>query len=324
MPLSMPPLRPLLLKFITLPPPPPARAALASTLGLLCPLVAPTFWRPQSTPLLPRTRPSALRHQVVKSWQLSIAAPPSTFFSNLLANAQEAYVAVSSFAGDTSRSTYSGDLLSTVGNEDGQGSSWVGPTQLLGWPRHGLGQLLPLSDTSRSTSPKKTPIGRCDTHNLRPAGHEIVLGAKPGLLLQGNPRYFVPLINCPETGMGLIRLLPPPTLHNRIYPIHLATNSDIPTSNRVPTSPDTRLQDHERLGHISFKRMSQLNIDGITPPTSKRLKPMTCPVCITSHHRFQLRLERLDVQTDQHHLLLPTVQPNPGKTFTRIFPVRYA
>ena len=156
MPLSMPPLRPLLLKFITLPPPPPARAALASTLGLLCrhrlvqltkpastlgllcrhrlvqltkpastlgllcPLVAPTFWRPQSTPLLPRTRPSALRHQVVKSWQLSIAAPPSTFFSNLLANAQEAYVAVSSFAGDTSRSTYSGDLLSTVGTEDGQ------------------------------------------------------------------------------------------------------------------------------------------------------------------------------------------------------------
>ena len=146
MPLSMPPLRPLLLKFITLPPPPPARAALASTLGLLCrhrlvqltkpastlgllcPLVAPTFWRPQSTPLLPRTRPSALRHQVVKSWQLSIAAPPSTFFSNLLANAQEAYVAVSSFAGDTSCSTYSGDLLSTVGTEDGQGSSWVGPT----------------------------------------------------------------------------------------------------------------------------------------------------------------------------------------------------
>ena len=156
------------------------------------------------------------------------------------------------------------------------------------------------------------------------AGHEIVLGAKPGLLLQGNPRYFVPFINCPETGLWLIRLLPPPTLHNRIYPIHLATNSDIPTSNRVPTSPDTRLQDHERLGHISFKRMSQLNIDGITPPTSKRLKPMTCPVCITAHHRFQLRLERLDVQTDQHHLLLPTVQPNPGKTFTRIFPVRYA
>ena len=46
----------------------------------------------------------------------------------LLANAKEAHVAVSSFAGDTSRSTYSGDLLCTVRTEDGQ--------------------LLPLSDTS--------------------------------------------------------------------------------------------------------------------------------------------------------------------------------
>ena len=117
------------------------------------------------------------------------------------------------------------------------------------------------------------------------AGHEIVLGAKLGLLLQGNPRYLVLLINCPETGPWLIRLLQPPALHNRISPIHLATKSDIPTSSQVPTSPDTRLQDHERLGHISFKRMSQLNIDGITPPTSKRLKPMTCPVCITAKAR---------------------------------------
>jgi hypothetical protein len=91
------------------------------------------------------------------------------------------------------------------------------------------------------------------------AGHEIVFGAKPGLLLQGNPRYLVLLINCPETGPWLIRLLQPPTLHNRISPIHLATKSDIPTSSQVPTSPDTRLQDHERLGHISFKRMRQLN-----------------------------------------------------------------
>jgi hypothetical protein len=46
----------------------------------------------------------------------------------LLANAKEAQVAVSSFAGDTSRSTYSGDLLCTVRTENGQ--------------------LLPLSDTS--------------------------------------------------------------------------------------------------------------------------------------------------------------------------------
>ena len=157
------------------------------------------------------------------------------------------------------------------------------------------------------------------------AGHEIVFGAKTRSSPSREPTLLGALDQVAiNLSLGLIRLLPPPTLHNRIYPICLATNSDLPTSNRVPTSPDTRLQDHERLGHISFKRMSQLNIDGITPPTSKRLKPMTCPVCITSHHRFQLRLERLDVQTDQHYLLLQTVQPNPGKTFTRIFPVRYA
>jgi hypothetical protein len=31
--------------------------------------------------------------------------------------------------------------------------------------------------------------------------------------------------------------------------------------------------------------MRQLDIDGITPPTSKRLTPITCPVCITAKAR---------------------------------------
>ena len=178
----------------------------------------------------------------------------------LLANAKEAHVAVSSFAGDTSRSTYSGDLLCTVRTEDGQ--------------------LLPLSDTSSALVVPDAKRPLWSVRHAQLAGHEIVLGAKPGLLLQGNPRYFVPFINCPETGLWLIRLLPPPTLHNRIYPIHLATNRIAQS-----ISQDTRLQDHERLGHISFKRMRQLEIDGITPPTSKRLKPITCPVCITAKAR---------------------------------------
>jgi hypothetical protein len=116
----------------------------------------------------------------------------------LLVNAKEDHVAVSSFAGDTSRSTYSGDLLCTVRTEDGQ--------------------LLPLSDTS---SALVVPDAKRPLWSVRHAQLEIVLGAKPGLLLQGNPRYFVPFINCPETGLWLIRLLPPPTLHNRIYSIHL-------------------------------------------------------------------------------------------------------
>ncbi len=183
----------------------------------------------------------------------------------LLANAQEAHVAVSSFAGDTFRSTYSGDLLCTV--------------------RTGDGQLRPLSDTSSALVVPDAKRPLWSVRHAQLAGHEIVLGAKPGLLLQGNPRYFVSFINCPETGLWLIRPLPPPILHNRIYPIHLATDIDRPPCGRVQVSQDARLQDHEHLGHISFKRMRQLNIDGITPPTSIRLKPITCPVCITAKAR---------------------------------------
>ena len=131
---------------------------------------------------------------------------------------------VSSFTGDTSRSTYSGDLLCTVRTENGQ--------------------LLPLSDTSSALVVPNAKRPLWSVRHAQLAGHEIVLDTKPGLLLQGNPSYFVPFVNCPETGLWLIRLLPPPTLHNRIYPIHLSTNS---------LAHDTRLQDHERLGNISVR-----------------------------------------------------------------------
>jgi hypothetical protein len=105
----------------------------------------------------------------------------------LLANAKEAHVAVSSFAGDTSRSTYSGDLLCTVRTEDGQ--------------------LLPLSDTSSALVVPDAKRPLWSVRHAQLAGHEIVLGNRPGLLLQGNPRYFVPFVNCPDTGLWLIRLL---------------------------------------------------------------------------------------------------------------------
>jgi hypothetical protein len=86
----------------------------------------------------------------------------------LLDNAKEAHVAVSSFAGDTSRSTYSGDLLCTVRTEDGQ--------------------LLPLSDTSSALVVPDAKRPLWSVRHAQLAGHEMVLGAKPGLLLQGNPR----------------------------------------------------------------------------------------------------------------------------------------
>ena len=172
-------------------------------------------------PLLPRTCLSALIHQSGEILAIVDRGTSKHMLQcrTLLANAQEAHVAVSSFAGDTSRSTYSGDLLCTIHTEDGK--------------------LLPLSDTSSALVVPDAKRPLWSVRHAQIAGHEIVLGAKPGLLLQGNPRYFVPFINCPETGLWLIRLFLPPTLHNRIYPIHLATNSDIPTSKRVPTSPDT-------------------------------------------------------------------------------------
>ena len=67
----------------------------------------------------------------------------------LLANANEAHVAVSSFAGDTSRSTYSGDLLCTVRTENGQ--------------------LLPLSDTSSAlvVPDAKRPLWSDSTRSTR-------------------------------------------------------------------------------------------------------------------------------------------------------------
>ncbi len=94
----------------------------------------------------------------------------------LLANAKEAHVAVSSFAGDTSRSTYSGDLLCTVRTENGQ--------------------LLPLSDTSSALVVPDAKRPLWSIRHAQLAGHEIVLGNRPGLLLQGNLRHFVPFINC--------------------------------------------------------------------------------------------------------------------------------
>jgi hypothetical protein len=82
---------------------------------------------------------------------------------------------------------------------------------------------------------------------------------------------------------------------------------------RASTSQDRRLQDHERLGHISFKRMRQLDIDGITPPTSKRLKPITCPVCIPVKARRANRPAPSPSSIYQRFLFFP-----PSKDFINI------
>ena len=81
----------------------------------------------------------------------------------LLANAQESHIAVASFSGDTSRSTYSGDLLCTVRTEDGK--------------------LLPLSDINSALVVHDAKRPLWSVRHAQQAGHEIVFGNKPGLLL---------------------------------------------------------------------------------------------------------------------------------------------
>ena len=69
----------------------------------------------------------------------------------------------------------------------GRPNFWVGPT--MGWANYFLSAIHLVEP-----HPKR-PLW--SVRHAQLAGHEIVLGAKLGLLLQGNPRYLVPLINCP-------------------------------------------------------------------------------------------------------------------------------
>ena len=104
------------------------------------------------------------------------------------------------------------------------------------------------------------------------AGHRIEFGQNPGLYILGNRNYFVPFTTCPNSGLWLIKLLPPPTKHNRIYASNNVTEDALSQALTQPAT-DTRLEDHAKLGHISFKRMRELDIQGITKtPPAKRLK----------------------------------------------------
>jgi len=56
-------------------------------------------------------------------------------------------------------------------------------------------------------------------------------------------------------------------------PTHFLTANTETTDIEIP---DTRITDHQRLGHPSFKRMKDLDIDGITTiPTGKRMNPIS-------------------------------------------------
>ena len=116
-------------------------------------------------------------------------------------------------------------------------------------------------------------------------GHNIIFGSQPGIEVLGNPHDFIPFIQCPQSGLWLLKLYPPQ--HNKVYPVF---NNTTPTQASQALTQEQRLNDHQRLGHISQKRQRELDIEGITKPSKKaRLTPLTCPVSITAKLRRHAR-----------------------------------
>jgi len=83
---------------------------------------------------------------------------------------------------------------------------------------------------------------------------------------------------CPTTGLWLmIHLLPPATVTSRIYSIpatalnastdfdrsKLADSHTAELDHHDAETIDTRLSDHQKLGHPSLKRMRHLDIEGL-------------------------------------------------------------
>jgi len=177
----------------------------------------------------------------------------------------EKHSSVASFLGASSRSTLKGSLSCTVMIDKRQ--------------------LLHLHNTVSALIVPDTVHNLLSVHQLQKAGHTVVLGHKAGIQIDSHKEHFVPFTVCPITGLLLLFPLPPPTATNRVYTVH----SRLLTANTETTDieiPDTPITDHQRLGHPSFKRMRDLDIDGITTiPTGKRIKPISCPVCIASKMR---------------------------------------
>jgi hypothetical protein len=177
----------------------------------------------------------------------------------------EKHSSVASFSGTSSRSTLKGSLSCTVTTDKKQ--------------------LLHLYNTDSALIVPDTIRNLLSVHQLQKAGHTVVLGHKAGIHIDSQNAHFVPFTVCPTTGLWLLNLLPPPTATNRVYkvPTHLLT-ANAETTDIENT--DTRITDHQRLGHPSFKRMRDLDIDGVTIiPAGKRMKPISCPVCIASKMR---------------------------------------
>ena len=116
---------------------------------------------------------------------------------------------------------------------------------------------------------------------LQAAGHEIVLGKSAGLLIDSNPRQFVPFQRCTRTNLWILQAYPyqpsKSNKDNKAYAFH----GDDATAEM--------LDQHRQLGHPSFKRMRQLSFDQDSRPTKRiaRGSLPSCPTCITAKMRHR-------------------------------------
>ena len=212
------------------------------------------------------------------------------------------HTAVASFSGSTSRATLKGSFTATV----------LTTAQK---------RILLLDRDSALVVPDATQT-LYSIAQARLNGHHVHFGSSPGLAVHGNENSFVTFILDPHTNMYLLPLTPPPSHYNGTYPYAnpsgptantstttapntgrspptrgSAFTQPSPTSSRgsaftappstrtpqlVETERQQHLTTHQRLGHISQRRMQQLTT-GL--PTSLKEK-ITCPTCIASRqHR---------------------------------------
>ena len=167
---------------------------------------------------------------------------------------------MSGFSGSTSRSILKGDLSCTVQTD--------------------TGTLLHFQDTDSTLMVLDTIrilLSVRQIQKKKKSGHTIVLGTKARIQINRNIEHFVTFILCKTTSLWVLPLLPTPSATNKVY------TTPVPTLVANASENETRMADHQRLGHPNFKRMRSLDIEEITKiPPAKRMKSISCPVCIAA------------------------------------------
>ena len=172
-----------------------------------------------------------------------------------LVNATEDHTAVAGFSGQTSRATHRGDFTATV--------------------RTATGKLLHITDVHSALVIPHAIRTLYSVRKSLQSGNTIRFDTNAGLLVNGQPEFFVPFIRDSSTDLFLLPLLVPPTRHNGVYGIYNATTTpqDNPSGINLLKQAQTTaekssaqkqyLTDHHRLGHVQQQRLKDINVEGI-------------------------------------------------------------